>query len=622
MGEIATEPPSEAGISRSGERVERGDAAHTQRVDEDGPSMMQFTSTIFATSLAASLVGGAAAAPVDRALLVGVSADGWPALAAEGDIGRLDQTLAELGVPQEARWTLTGDAATRDAVLSGLDALAETVTLGQRVIVHWSGHGARVLDDNGDESDGFDEVWVTAGVSPGSPDGGIRDDALDLALRQLRVALGPDGTLVVTVDACFAAGTLRGASGAVQGDDEAVDLAPSSPELAPMVVLSAAAAHQQARDVLGPKGERAGAFSLALAQTLGDRPSPPTWHDLHARLRGRLARLAPGQLPQLDGDGARALERHDRPAVDWTSLSVVGVLADGRLRLDGGALLGLAPGARVRVSGVAGSNLGEVVAVSAASAWVALDQPDDAVAPGAAVAVLSLPPNPDAGTIALVGGDPAWRADRAARAQAAGLAVLEGPIARGLQPGGVEIDRVYGAGGSVEVRESDLDRHFRRVAAADRALTTPLNGAAFAVEASLVAAEPGTCRVTGGLPVGVTGVPVAAVGQAVGLTVAHVGAAPAFLTVVVAEPGETARQLYPLPGAPREALSPDASWTLPICWAAAHPVGLEHLRVLASRQPLDLRASLEGQALRGPLPDAWAVDLPLLVVAPLAGRSP
>lgn len=65
---------------------------------------------------------------------------------------------------------LTKDA-TRAAVLSRLDALAEKLEPGDLLIVSYSGHGGQIPDQNGDETDGLDETWCLY-------DGQLLDDEL------------------------------------------------------------------------------------------------------------------------------------------------------------------------------------------------------------------------------------------------------------------------------------------------------------------------------------------------------------------------------------------------------------------------------------------------------------
>ena len=59
----------------------------------------------------------------------------------------------------------------RAAILAALDARVERTTQGDFVYIHLSGHGSRQMDQNGDEADGLDEVFLPADTAK-STDGG------------------------------------------------------------------------------------------------------------------------------------------------------------------------------------------------------------------------------------------------------------------------------------------------------------------------------------------------------------------------------------------------------------------------------------------------------------------
>lgn len=103
------------------------------------------------------------------------------------------------------------------AILSGLDDLARKCRPGDLAIVTLSGHGTRQADDNGDETDGLDEVFLPADV--GRAEAGARgipnalvDDEIGAAVLAIRQT-GADVWLVM--DSCHSGSGLRGGEMAV-----------------------------------------------------------------------------------------------------------------------------------------------------------------------------------------------------------------------------------------------------------------------------------------------------------------------------------------------------------------------------------------------------------------------
>lgn len=103
---------------------------------------------------------------------------------------------------------------TRAAILDTLAKLTTQVSSGDFIYIHLSGHGTQQPDQNGDESDGLDEVFLPADTQlapPGSQEipNAIRDEELGAAVADLR-RLGAD--VWVVIDSCHSGSGLRAAS--------------------------------------------------------------------------------------------------------------------------------------------------------------------------------------------------------------------------------------------------------------------------------------------------------------------------------------------------------------------------------------------------------------------------
>lgn len=290
----------------------------------------------------------------------------WPDLASAADLALLRGVALSQGVPASHITVLVDEQATRVGMVGALEALALRIEPGDRVWVHWSGHGQLLIDDD-DEADGADEALVPWGAPQELPltyDGALhlRDDDFSTLLGALRDRAGPMGAVVVTVDSCHSGGMRRGsgrggpAQGGVRTSHEVLQLG-GGVQTASLVVLAAATSTQIAGEVDGPHG-RIGAFSLALGQSMADARS---WREVYEGVRRRMARSAPTQQPVLDGDGGIgvfAARRGLRPEVRVRAV-------EGGTRLDAGALFGLVPGVRVAV----GAREGTVVS---ATPWEAV----------------------------------------------------------------------------------------------------------------------------------------------------------------------------------------------------------------------------------------------------------
>lgn len=136
------------------------------------------------------------------------------------DVEAMTTALVErLGVAREDVTALAGwpdDAAARPTesnVRKALEALGtRAYAKGDRVIVHYSGHGVQQPDDDGDESDGLDEAWLLADgrTDPATAYAGtLRDDELGRRLRAIR---DRGATVWCVMDCCHSATGMRGAT--------------------------------------------------------------------------------------------------------------------------------------------------------------------------------------------------------------------------------------------------------------------------------------------------------------------------------------------------------------------------------------------------------------------------
>ena len=133
------------------------------------------------------------------------------------DVRLMRKTLAGLGVKNISMLAdnvAGANRPTRDAIKNAFDKLATTVARGDLVIIQFSGHGTRQRDVNGDESDGFDEVFLPSDTLPAEAGVGlirnaIVDDEFGAWTSRIRQA-GADVWLII--DTCHAGTGLRNPS--------------------------------------------------------------------------------------------------------------------------------------------------------------------------------------------------------------------------------------------------------------------------------------------------------------------------------------------------------------------------------------------------------------------------
>lgn len=188
------------------------------------------------------------------------------------------------------------DAARRPTlanITAALRALAEASRPGDAAFVFFAGHGARQPDADGDETDGFDEVFLPADAARVAAKGGPIPNALvDDALRDLLLAIRAKGAFVWSVFDCCHSGTLVRAADAdvvdryvpddvlgVDRDAAAGGAARPAPAAttaatsdAGFVAMYAAEPHRKAPEMSLPRGgadaARRGLFSYSLGRAL------------------------------------------------------------------------------------------------------------------------------------------------------------------------------------------------------------------------------------------------------------------------------------------------------------------------------------------------------------------
>ena len=152
-----------------------------------------------------------------RALVVGLGEQldpSWEKINGDRDVPLVVEMLEANGFTDIS--TLINSKATKKGIVKALSSLASRSRRGDILYIHFSGHGQRITDLDGDETDDrWDESWIPydAFQSYGLNDRGekhLTDDELGLLLTAARDKVGAEGTIVVAVDACHSGDATRG----------------------------------------------------------------------------------------------------------------------------------------------------------------------------------------------------------------------------------------------------------------------------------------------------------------------------------------------------------------------------------------------------------------------------
>ena len=264
-----------------------------------------------------------------KAVLIGINRYRVPGADLRGcvnDVKNMAKLLTrQYGFATKDIKTLLDFAASKKAIEAAIRKVVAGARRGDVLLVHFSGHGSNVPDNDGDEADGRDEILCPADLDWKDP---FRDDWLRRTFDGMRAGV----SLTVITDCCHSGsitravqppdapmmerylpspwdlvavesgrglrGTMRGGlrkssrSARKSHDVVTADL--------PEVLITGCRADQTSADAAIAGGFH-GALTYHLVAGLGEGRRPPTYRELHDRVTGRLRRAGFDQVPQLEG---------------------------------------------------------------------------------------------------------------------------------------------------------------------------------------------------------------------------------------------------------------------------------------------------------------------------------
>lgn len=161
-----------------------------------------------------------------RALMIGVgnypASTGWSKISSSNDIDLLKPVLQKAGFSVT---TLVDAQATHQGIVNALDKLTKQARKKDIILIHFSCHGQQMDSFSDAEDDGLDEAMIPYDAlrEPSKTYQGenhLRDKELDIYLTKLRKKIGPNGQLLVILDACHSGDATRGEDDDVLLDPE------------------------------------------------------------------------------------------------------------------------------------------------------------------------------------------------------------------------------------------------------------------------------------------------------------------------------------------------------------------------------------------------------------------
>lgn len=366
------------------------------RTTQEGPPPVRFETGAGPDALALVIaISDYGAPPAGMKNARGQDVLAYRPLNAKNDVPLIVGGLKHHGFRPSNIQVLADSAADRRGMVRALDALVEAAGPGDVVVIHYSGHGHQLTDDDGpqDELDGYDEVLVPYGAPAELVKGytgeyHLRDDVVGEYVQALRERVGSDGNVTVFLDACYsgtgtrgedelptrgmpeplgephpaavaAAGTGTRGGGPVEPAGTGFEVPAGAGTrgtaggradgdgLAPFTVISAASHNEVAHETYADDGATVvGSLSYALAGALPRLREGDSYNTLFryvvSALHGRVR-----QTPQIEGDRDAVVFRPEFVRSTAPAMTVTRVADDGRVVLDAGGLVGLNPGARV-----------------------------------------------------------------------------------------------------------------------------------------------------------------------------------------------------------------------------------------------------------------------------------
>jgi hypothetical protein len=311
-----------------------------------------------------------------------------PPIASLNDVKYIKAVLHNNGFLEKNIDTLKDSKATKAAILKALDAVAAKSKKGDIVVIHFSCHGQQIRDqktvaEGKDEEDGYDEALIPYDVKkpqyyPGlyTGENHLRDDDLGPKLIAIRNNLGKNGSLLVLLDACHSGTATRAMEFTASRGEPIPFNDPENPlesninlpvedhffdnlsdSASNMVVISGSGPHQQNFQteiaIGGGKKEQVGALTYAFYKAMNDMPPLSDYELLFQKIKAQIQSQHPEQIPLVEGNTAQIVFTGDyTPKKETIFLTAVvgdNSSSDTLFKIDKGIMDGISEGSTLKI---------------------------------------------------------------------------------------------------------------------------------------------------------------------------------------------------------------------------------------------------------------------------------
>jgi len=253
----------------------------------------------------------------------------WTKISSLNDVELIRTSLIQQGFAENNINVFSDASAKKADIINALKDLESKSSPGGVVVIHFSGHGQQIEDDNSDEIDGYDESIIpfdarksfTKGIYEG--ENHLRDDELNIYLGKIRSRLGKDGSMLVILDACHSGTGTRG-NAMARGTQEVFSTPGYTPDgkdgnengfvegksenevnniiLAPLVLISGASQNQLNFEYTTNDNISYGSLSYAFSKVLQKASQSTTYRSMFDQIKNVMSSIAPNQSPQIEGE--------------------------------------------------------------------------------------------------------------------------------------------------------------------------------------------------------------------------------------------------------------------------------------------------------------------------------
>lgn len=251
---------------------------------------------------------------------------GWNKISSVNDTALIIPALLKHGFHRDNISLLLDSQATKKNITNSLHNLALNSKSGDIVYIHFSCHGQQICDQDGDEPDGLDEALIPYDAFKYYDSTGyigenhLRDDELGIEVDKIRKSVGPDGDVLIVIDACHS-GTATREIGLSRGTHDtfcppqyqllSIDFQDyvfnkyiESSDLSPFIVISASGSSQNNYEYVF-KGKSYGSLSFAMSKALTQMNNGLSYFGLFSHVKTIMSFIVPGQSPQVEGNLSR-----------------------------------------------------------------------------------------------------------------------------------------------------------------------------------------------------------------------------------------------------------------------------------------------------------------------------